>query len=124
MLTIAQSLSLRVISGAPGQLLTTSLFTGVAVLAGVLVRTWVDVALAVGVGVEGDVGVVVGAGVDVEASVFIIRWVGVCVGAAPWLQATRIGIKKTTHSPRQNALFDMLPPFGFGILQTIQYKIL
>jgi hypothetical protein len=38
-LTIAQSLSFRVISGAPGQLITLSFFSGVADLAGVLVLT-------------------------------------------------------------------------------------
>jgi hypothetical protein len=65
MLTMAQSLSFRDISGAPGQLTTSFLFSGVVVLVGEPVITRVDVAEAVGV------GMLVGEGVVVEAIVAV-----------------------------------------------------
>jgi hypothetical protein len=68
----------------------------------------------VGVCVGGDVGMLVGTVVAEAASVFVGRGKDVCIGAAPWLHATRIAIKITAQSVRLFALLNMLPPLDLG----------
>jgi hypothetical protein len=108
MLTIAQSSSFRLMSGAPGHATTFSLTVGVIVLVGI------DVALAVGVFVGASVGVLEGAVVAETAGILVELGKEVCVGVALWLQATRIAVMKTTHRVRLIALLNMLPPFHLG----------